>query len=269
MLIAICADKGSPGVTTAALVLASAWSSPAVVVEADPAGGDLGIRLRHAGSVLPEAPTVLTVATAARSNGAEDLIAGYAHRLTSVVSVIPGAILREQMAGVGDWEPLADVGARSDVPVIVDLGHLHHGSKALTLAARAAVVVVVGRPDATSVIRMRERLSCLASDLGELRGSPPQLFALLVTPNRHGPGHVADLRRILDETAAKPFLVGSGFLALDPSAVRRVEIGEDPTRRLARTNLMRSARVVAASIAQSVDLQRSERARASASGGQA
>lgn len=268
MLIAICSDKGSPGVTTTALVLASSWPSPAVVLEADPAGGDLAIRLRHAGSALPEVPTVLSVATAARSRGAEDLLGRHAHPLSPGVSVIPGAILREQMAGVGDWEPLAEVCARSEVPILADLGHLHTGSKVLTFAARADIVVVVGRPDATSVIRMRERLARLAPELGALRGGPPRLFPLLVTASRHGAGHLADLRSILGETPARPFLVGSGYLALDPSAVRRVEVGEDPKGRLARTNLMRSARVAAASIVGSVGVPGPARAGASVSGGQ-
>ena len=53
MLIALCSDKGSPGVTTTALALGSAWVTPVVVVEADLAGGDLAIRLRPHGAALP------------------------------------------------------------------------------------------------------------------------------------------------------------------------------------------------------------------------
>ena len=68
MFVALCGDKGSPGVTTTALALASAWAGHAVVVEADPAGGDLAIRLHPEGSALPETPTVLSVATAARGD---------------------------------------------------------------------------------------------------------------------------------------------------------------------------------------------------------
>jgi hypothetical protein len=252
MLIAVCADKGSPGVTTTALVLASAWSSPAMVVELDPAGGDLAIRLRVNGSALPEAPTVLTVAAAARSNRTGDVLERHAHRQSGQVSVVPGAIMQEQMAKVGDWHPLADALAASDDAAFADVGHLHSGSRLLALAARADVVVTVCRPDATSVIRLRERMARLASELGALRGSPPRLFPLLVTLARHGNKDVTDLRGILDETPAKPFLVGSGFIALDPAAVHRLETGEDPTGRLARTDLMRSARHTAEQLGQTV-----------------
>src|SRR4051812_29041479 len=66
VLVALCSDKGSPGTTTASVALASCWPSPAAVVEADPYGGDLAIRIRtETGAVLPETPTVLTLATAA------------------------------------------------------------------------------------------------------------------------------------------------------------------------------------------------------------
>lgn len=258
MLVAICSDKGSPGATTTALVLASAWPSPAVVVEADPAGGDLAIRLRHGnGTPFPEAPTVLTVATAARATRTSDLVGRYAHQFTKAVSVVPGAVFAEQVAGISDWAPLADVLACADVPVFVDLGRLNAGSRLLSVAARADVVVLVGRPDPGHVIRMRERLSRLAPELGALRGNPPRLFPILVTPDRHGQGDLVDLRQILDTTPAKPFLVGSGFLALDPVAVRRLESGEEPTGRLARTTLMRSGRAVADDLTRVVDWSRS------------
>jgi len=47
-LVAMCSLKGSPGVTTAALGLAAGWPSAEqpVVVECDPAGGDLLGRFR-------------------------------------------------------------------------------------------------------------------------------------------------------------------------------------------------------------------------------
>lgn len=268
MLVAICSDKGSPGVTTTALVLASAWPSPAVVVEADQAGGDLAIRLRHGrGTPFPEAPTVLTVATAARVSRTPDLVGRYAHEFTKSVSVVPGTVFAEQVGGIGDWAPLADALACSEVPVFVDLGRLHSGSRLMSVAARADVVVLVGRPDPGSVIRMRERLSRLAPDLGAMRGTPPRLFPILVTPNRHGQGDVADLRAILDTTPAKPFVVGSAFLAMDPVAVRRLELGEEPTGRLARTTLMRSGRAAAEILTRVVDGSHRARTSGAVTGG--
>ena len=67
MLFAICADRGAPGSTTTALALAAARGLPAVVVEADPYGGDLALRVRRDGKrPLPTTPTVLSVAPAGR-----------------------------------------------------------------------------------------------------------------------------------------------------------------------------------------------------------
>jgi hypothetical protein len=40
-LIALAADKGSPGVTTAAVALAAVWPRRVRLAETDPAGGDL------------------------------------------------------------------------------------------------------------------------------------------------------------------------------------------------------------------------------------
>lgn len=244
MLIALCSDKGSPGTTTSALALASAWADPAVVVEADPAGGDLGIRLRPDGAALPEAPTILSLAAVSRSDSDPDVVGLHAHRLNLRVSVVPGALRREQMARVGDWSFVADALRRARVPVFVDLGQLHAGSPVLPIAARADLVVMVARPDLTSVVRLRDRVARLGADLGTVRGAPPKLYALLVSSGRHGAAHVRDVAALLSDTAAKPFMVGGGHLVIESAAVRRLEAGDDPAGRLARTALMRSARVV-------------------------
>jgi len=248
MYIALCGDKGAPGVTTSALVLASAWPGSAVVVETSPSGGDLAIRLHPKGSVLPETPTVLTVLTASRNTREQDPVSAHAHVLNSTTAVVPGPALAEQIANIGDWSPLAEVLGRTQTPVFADLGHLHASSPMLGVAARADVVVVVSRPDMASVVRVRERMSRLATDLAQLRGAAPRLFSLLISTNRHGAADVADLRSVLAETPAKPFLVDAGFLAHDAPAVRRLEAGEEPAGRLSRTDLLCTARVVASQL---------------------
>jgi hypothetical protein len=249
MLVAVCSDKGSPGATTTALAVASAWSGPAVLVEADPYGGDLAIRLRtKSGAALPEAPTVLTLAVA-RTSGSPALVTRYAQRVNDQLLVVPGHLVAEQLSGIPDWAPFAASLAASTVPVFADLGRIHAASPLLEVAARADVVLLVGSPDAGSVIRLRERLNRLVPVLAAHRGSPPRMFPVLVTPDRHGAADVADLRRILAETAAEPMIVGAGYVALDAVAVARLEDGDSPTGRLARTLLMRSARALVAQVA--------------------
>jgi hypothetical protein len=250
MLIALCSDKGSPGVTTTALALGSAWATRVVVVEADLAGGDLSIRLRPNGAALPEAPTLLTVATAARAHPEPDVLSKHAHALSARVGVVPAPIGHEQMASVGDWAPLTDALADSEIPILADLGRLHADSPVLGIAARADLLILVGRPDATSVIRMRDRLARMAGGLAAVRREPARFFPVLVTLQRHGEGDVHDLLAVLGDTGARPFIAGGGYLALDPTAVRRLEAGEDPAGRLARTDLLRSARTLAAAVRQ-------------------
>ena len=123
------------------------------------------------------------------------------------------------------------------------------------VAARADVVIVVGRPDPTSVIRLRERLARMARDLATVRGKPARFFPVLVSPNRHGEGNVRDLAAVLSDSPVRPFIAGCGHVALDPAAVRRLEAGEDPTGRLARTDLLRSARALAVAVHQVVSIE--------------
>lgn len=254
MLIAGCSDKGSPGVTTTAMALASAWPTPMVVVEADPGGGDLAIRLRTRDrAALPESPTVLTVAAAARTSPSADLVSRYAHVFTKGVSVVPGQLSAEQGAGVTDWVALGAALCASEVPVVVDLGRLHGASGLMAVAAAADVVVVVGRAASGSVIRLRERLNRLAPELSALRGSPPRLFPVLVSTARYGNADVADLEQILTGSPSRPFVAGAGFVAFDPGSVARLEAGEEPEGRLARTSLLRTAREVVGQLEELVD----------------
>jgi hypothetical protein len=249
MLFAVSSDKGSPGATTTALALAAAWPTPATVVEADPYGGDLVIRLcTSRGDALPETPTVLTLATAARTRS-EPLLARYAQRLNDHVSVVPGHLVAEQALGVTDWQPLGDALAVEPRPVLADLGRLHSGSPVLPIAAAAVVVLVVARADPASVIRLRERLSRLVPALAARRTAPVRVWPVLVTQARHGHRDVEDLHRLLAETAAGPLIEGIGHVAIDPDAVVRLEAGEHPNGWLARSNLMRTARAVATDLA--------------------
>src|SRR4051812_30897881 len=85
MLVAVASFKGSPMVTSFAVALAARWPVPgAIVMEADPAGGDLAPRFR-----LSRHPGLRELADAS-TTGADALDLGrYTARLPLGVDVIP------------------------------------------------------------------------------------------------------------------------------------------------------------------------------------
>jgi MinD-like ATPase involved in chromosome partitioning or flagellar assembly len=246
MLIAVGGEKGSPGATTTAVALAAGWPNPAVVVEADPGGGDLALRLRlPSGEALPPTPTVLTLAAAARAH-LEDtqLVVRHASGLSDRVGVVPGHLLADQSAGMaGAWEALAAVLSCSELDVIVDVGRLDSGSPAMPVAAAADAVVVVGRPTTAGGLRLRERIKTLGPALAARRGRPAMVWAVVVTPARHAEAYTADLKHMLTSAGVEP--VSVGHVVFDATAAGRIDAGENPTGRLSRTPLMRSARELA------------------------
>jgi hypothetical protein len=246
MFVAVCCDRGAPGATTAALALATAVAAEAVVVEADPYGGDLALRCRPGGGggVLAETPTVLTVATAARTSQEPDLLSRYAHRFTEDVGVIPGHVSAEQAAGVSDWSPLASAMRGSSIHVVADLGRIHSFSPSLPIAAAADVLVVVGRADLGAAVHLRERLARLVPAVAGLRGRPPVVVPVVIAPRRTGGRHAAEVRRMLADSPAGPLIGDVGWLAWDPTGVARLERGETG-RGMARSPLLRSAAMVA------------------------
>ena len=76
-LIALAADKGSPGVTTTAVTLAAVWPRRAVLAELDPSGGDVALRLRgpRGAPLSPEVGLISLAVGARRGHTAARVIA--------------------------------------------------------------------------------------------------------------------------------------------------------------------------------------------------
>ena len=150
MLVAIGAVKGF-GVTTLAVALAARWpKANAVVVEADPAGGDLAFRFGH-----HREPGLAELAADARRGGSGVDLAAYAQRLTA------GRGRGVRVGGAGDAQAVSAVAALVDGGgldvlraaarerlVVVDVGRLDWRSPALPIACRGrrAAAGDPGRP---------------------------------------------------------------------------------------------------------------------------
>ncbi|MGQ0631590.1 MAG: hypothetical protein ACT4P1_11140 [Sporichthyaceae bacterium] len=247
-LIALFSDKGSPGVTTLGLALAQVWPRPLVLVELDPAGGDLALRLtdHHARPVLRPEPGLLTLAAAARRDSAtslwdhgQPLLAG------GRALVIPGLSAPEQGAAMRSlWElAINSLGTVGDGDVIADLGRLDIGSPVLSAAGEADVLVAVGRAEPAAMLRLRDRLSHVLEALGPKPDR--RALVVLVAEDRRSAEAAAAMREVLARGDVPAEV--AGIFALDPSSVADLYTTESAPR-LQRSLLMRTSRALATHI---------------------
>ena len=162
MLVALCSLKGSPGATTAALALAARWPSGQnpVVVECDPAGGDLAARFR-----LPMNPSVVSLAAAARRNNDASVLWQHVQRIPTGLSVIPGPVGAEQArAALGILASqrasvLRAAGDQPGVVVLADCGRVDPDSLALPIirAADTMLLLAHARDDELSHVAGKAR----------------------------------------------------------------------------------------------------------------
>jgi len=162
MLVALCSLKGSPGATTAALALAARWplEQTPVVVECDPAGGDVAARFR-----LPSAPGLVSLAAAARKSAEASVLWQHIQRLPAGLAVIPGPVGAEQArAALGivatrGASVLRAAGDQPGVVVLADCGRVDADSPALPIirAADAMVLLAHARDDELSHVASKIR----------------------------------------------------------------------------------------------------------------
>ncbi|MFJ3779786.1 hypothetical protein ACIPX0_49805 [Streptomyces sp. NPDC090075] len=159
-LVAVCSLKGSPGVTTAAVGLAAQWQAgeTPVVVECDPAGGDLLGRYR-----LETAPGLMSLAAAARRSGEQGLVWQHTQRLPGGQPVVVGpagaAQARASLAQLsrGATGVLRRAANRAGTVVIADCGRIEPDSPALEVVRVADMTLLLARArdDALSHVAMQ------------------------------------------------------------------------------------------------------------------
>ncbi len=160
MLIAVGSVKGSPGVSTFCLALAARWPGTGrrVLVECDPAGGDLAARYG-----LALSPGLVSLAVARRGSDVES-VWPHTQVLPGGLPVLAAPPGGEQtraaltaLAGTGP-HPLVQAAADPGSVVIVDAGRLDAGSVALGLVRAADQLLLLSHAAGSDLAHLAARL---------------------------------------------------------------------------------------------------------------
>lgn len=222
-LVCLGSARSSPGVTTLAVLLAGVWPRPAVLVEADPAGGVLAPRY---GMALT--PGLSGLAAALHEGEAPAVFAHHAQALDGGLAVVVASPLTDRTTVVLEdvAEALAAGARAAGVDVFVDCGRLSHRSPVVPLLRVADQVLVVARPRADELYAAAGRVQVLGGGL------------VLVGERPYGPG----------EVAAQLGVEVVGVVADDARSGRAMAEGGS-ARALARSPLVRSVRHLADTLA--------------------
>jgi hypothetical protein len=246
-LVALAADKGAPGVTTAAVALGAVWPERAIVAECDPAGGDIAYRLPGPGGApLDPHRGLLSLAATARHGVEPQQLWDHVQALNGGLEVLVGVATAEQSAGLaGLWDGLGQaLGRVPGADVIADCGRITPGSPSTALLRHASVLVLVARATVESLAHARDRLASLAGRLGEGAVMGPAIGLVLVVSPGESKVAVAQVGDVL--RAARLPVEVLGTIADDPKGAGL--LAGQWSGRLGRSLLIRSAREVARTI---------------------
>ena len=258
-LIALAADKGSPGVTTAAVALAAVWPRRVLLAETDPAGGDLVYRsaAAHGGPLNPNTG-MLSIAATARRGLVPDQLWDHVQPLSGGLDVLVGLGIAEQAAGLaGLWPTLGRAFAQlADSPhqpadVIADCGRISGDTPAVEMFSQAALVLLISRTEPEAIARVRDRAAALSAKLhGGPRGAAslgtPLIGVVLIADTGDAPKLVHQVNDMLVAGQTGARVVGT--LAEDPAGAE--QLAGRRRGRLDKSLLIRSARKVTADLYQ-------------------
>ncbi|WP_410645338.1 MinD/ParA family protein [Amycolatopsis sp. lyj-346] len=160
MLIALTSLKGSPGVTTFTVALAANWpvALRRLVVECDPAGGDLAQRFG-----LAPSPGLLSLAAAARHPAGSDVVWNHTQMLGGELPVVAGPAGGPQARAalgtlVAAGSPLYRAAREPGVLMFADCGRMDLGSPAESLIRQADVLLLVSGTYCDELAHLAARL---------------------------------------------------------------------------------------------------------------
>lgn len=233
--------------TTTTVALAAAWpaSSAALIVEADPTGGDLA-----AWFDLPVLPSLSTVVTSALDASWTE-IDRHTRLAPSGLRLVPSppSAAEARQAVARSAHSLAPALAALPSPVaIVDAGRVHGSLAAHPLVASAAVTVVVHHQRRQPARAAAVRLQRLVDDVEALASAQPGLVVAVIGSE---PFDFEQIEAFVTQSAGSMPLVGLPHDAL-AAAVYAGRTGVS-ARRLARLPLARAARHLAHVVERAVD----------------
>jgi hypothetical protein len=229
-VVALASAKGSPGTTTAALLLAAAWPVPrrAFFVEADPAGGDVAAWFQ-----LGADPGLVSLVAAGRHALDARIVQEHAQELPGARPVdavlAPASVEQATAALAASRGRLGPALAELPTDVLVDCGRLDASSPVADVAATADLLVWVVRSSLGDINHLRGRASTIH------RTGPTAVLVVGEAP------YSAD--DVADNVGVAPL----GALPRDDRAAAALR-GEVAARHLERLPLVRTARAVAESL---------------------
>jgi hypothetical protein len=245
-MLTIFGVKGSPGTTTCALLIAALWPREALLVEADPAGGDLALRLSGpTGQVLPRSPSIAGLAVEPPGTPGWDRAWHHALQTRVGVSVVCGLVEAEPMGIAVRQHAQAMARRLAATETIVDAGRLLPHTPAFPFAAAADAIVLVVGDGAEQFFHARDLLGGLLPEVSTETGTRPSVQAVVIADHRRGPTAATELASVLGQRGL-PVAV-AGWIAHDRGGLQRWLAGERGT---GRSILLRSARPVVTEIAE-------------------
>lgn len=211
--------KHAPGTTTASVALALAAGESAIVVEADPAGGDVAAR-----AGIPLEPGLLTMAAAGR-HGGTTLSLRPQHLPSGAEAVVAPTNPDQAAAALDAIASRLVTAVRARSLACVDCGRWSPVTATRVLLAACDVIVVVTDPTVAGIEHVRSRLDAISAI-----GTP--VTVLLVGDRPYG---ASEVEHALGVSVA-------GTLAVDPRGAASVYAG--PPRIARKSQLCRSAHPV-------------------------
>ena len=239
-LITVMSAKGAPGATTTAMLISSLWPQPTLLVDADPNGGDVALRLgREDGRPMDRERGLLSLLPAARRGLLPSMVNDHAQTALGGQQIVAGLAGPGQSNAVTPlWPALADAFAEiPETDVVVDVGQVHERSSHLSIVERSDLMLWVFRPNPWSAIHTRRRLEGLSGFLAE---APIRVGVVAVAGHHEEDDAVSAAEAIIGDWE---WVTSYGSVAWDRQAVVMFEGGE--VRRPERTLLARSGRSVA------------------------